>query len=119
LPTQQASIQAWRDEAHVIENRKLYRAKFDAFIGILKDVCEIEKPAASFYIWLNTKISDTVFAQQLFAQQNVTVLPGSYLSREAHGMNPGANHVRIALVAPLAECIDAANRIKQFLSTLN
>lgn len=119
LPSQHASIQAWRDEAHVIENRKLYRTKFDAFIGILKDVCEIEKPAASFYVWLNTKISDTVFAQQLFAQQNVTVLPGSYLSREAHGMNPGANHVRIALVAPLAECIDAANRIKQFLSTLN
>jgi N-succinyldiaminopimelate aminotransferase len=119
LPTQHASIKAWQDEVHVIENRQLYRDKFDAFIGILKDVCKIEKPAASFYVWLNTKISDTVFAQQLFAQQNITVLPGSYLSREAHGINPGANHVRIALVASLAECIDAANRIKQFLSTLN
>lgn len=119
LPTQHASIKAWQDEEHVKENRQLYRAKFDAFIDILNDVCDINKPAASFYIWLKTKIPDTDFAQQLFAQHNVTVLPGSYLSREAHGVNPGANHVRIALVAPLAECVDAARRIKQFLSTFH
>ena len=119
LPTQQASVLAWQDESHVIENRQLYRAKFDAFVSILKDMCEIEKPAASFYVWLKTAINDTEFAKHLFAQENITVLPGSYLSREAHGDNPGAYHVRIALVAPLAECNEAANRIKQFLTTLH
>jgi len=136
LPTQQASILAWLDEAHVIENRQLYRAKFAAFIDILSDVCDIHKPAASFYVWLKVPISDdlqgwrkcgklpgataaTEFARQLFAKENVTVLPGSYLSREFAGINPGQNHVRIALVAPLAECIEAAHRIKNFITTLN
>ena len=119
LPTQQASILAWQDEAHVIENRQLYRAKFAAFIDILSNVCDISKPEASFYVWLKTTVSDTEFAQQLFAKENITVLPGSYLSREAHGINPGANHVRIALVAPLAECSEAAHRIKNFITTVN
>jgi N-succinyldiaminopimelate aminotransferase len=119
LPTQYASIAAWQDEAHVVENRKLYREKFTAFIHILKDVCEVTKPPASFYVWLKTPISDTEFAKQLFAQQNVTVLPGSYLSREADGINPGQNHIRIALVAPVAECIEAATRIKSFITCLN
>lgn len=119
FPTQHASLAAWNDETHVIENRVLYREKFSAFIDILGDVCSINKPPASFYIWLKTSIDDTVFAQQLFAQQNVTVLPGSYLSREAHGINPGKNHVRIALVAPVEECIEAANRIKHFINTLD
>jgi N-succinyldiaminopimelate aminotransferase len=118
LPTQYASIAAWQDEAHVVENRKLYREKFTAFVSILSEVCEITKPPASFYIWLKTSISDTEFAKQLFAEQNVTVLPGSYLSREADGMNPGENHVRIALVAPLAECIEAAERIRAFMLNL-
>ncbi len=135
LPTQHASIQAWQDENHVIENRRLYREKFAAFIDILGDVCAITKPPAGFYIWLKTPIADdlqgwreygklpgatadTDFAQQLFAQENITVLPGSFLSREFAGINPGLNHVRIALVAPLADCIEAANRIKQFLITL-
>ena len=119
LPTQQASILAWQDEAHVIENRQLYRTKFAAFIDILSDVCDIHKPAASFYVWLKTALNAEEFAQQLFAQQNVTVLPGSYLSREFSGINPGQNHVRIALVAPLADCIEAAHRIKNFITTLN
>ncbi|MEQ1559532.1 MAG: succinyldiaminopimelate transaminase [Methyloglobulus sp.] len=136
LPTQHASIRAWQDEAHVIENRALYRAKFAAFINILSDVCDIQKPAASFYVWLKVPISDDLqgerecgklpgataaekFAQQLFAHENITVLPGSYLSREFDGINPGQNHVRIALVAPLAECIEAAHRIKNFITTLN
>ncbi len=118
LSTQYASIAAWQDESHVKHNRDLYRQKFSAFIDILQDVCVINKPAASFYIWLKTPISDTEFAQQLFAQQHITVLPGSYLSRQANGINPGENHVRIALVAPLEECIDAANRIKHFINTL-
>jgi N-succinyldiaminopimelate aminotransferase len=115
LPTQYASIAAWKDEAHVVENRRLYREKFAVFCRCLKDVCEIQKPPASFYIWLKTSISDTDFTQQLFAQENVTVLAGSFLSREFEGVNPAANHVRIALVAPLAECIEAANRIKNFI----
>ncbi len=118
LPTQYASIAAWQDEAHVVENRVLYREKFTAFINILSEVCEINKPPASFYIWLKTPISDTDFAQRLFAQQNVTVLPGSYLSRPANGINPGENHVRIALVASVAECTEAALRIKHFINTL-
>ncbi|MEI6744895.1 MAG: succinyldiaminopimelate transaminase [Methylococcaceae bacterium] len=118
VPTQYASIAAWQDEAHVVENRRLYREKFAAFVEILSDVCTIQKPPASFYIWLKTSISDTDFTQQLFAQENVTVLAGSFLSREFAGVNPAANHVRIALVAPLAECIEAAKRIKNFINNL-
>jgi len=118
LPTQHASIQAWQDEQHVIENRRLYREKFAAFIDIVGDVCTVIKPPASFYVWLKTPIADTEFAKQLFAEQNITVLPGSYLSRACDGVDPGLNHVRIALVAPLAECIDAAQRIKIFLNSL-
>lgn len=118
LPTQQASIKAWQDEAHVTENRQLYREKFAAVIDILADVCTIAKPPAGFYLWLKTPIADTEFTQRLFAQENVTVLPGSFLSREFNGINPGQNHVRIALVAPLDECVDAARRIKSFINTL-
>ena len=116
VPTQHASIAAWRDEEHVRHNRQLYRDKFTAFIDVLGDVREIGRPPAGFYLWLKTPISDTDFAQQLFAQQNLTLLPGSYLSRDSAGINPGANHVRIALVAPLDECVDAAHRIKFFLT---
>ena len=119
LPTQHASIAAWQDESHVFENRQLYRQKFNAFIEILGEACPVSKPPASFYIWLKTPISDTEFAQKLFQQQNVTVLPGSFLSRDSGGINPGRNHVRIALVAPLQECCDAANRIKNFINSLN
>jgi N-succinyldiaminopimelate aminotransferase len=118
LPTQHASIQAWQDEHHVVENRRLYREKFAAFTDILGDVCTVAKPPASFYVWLKTPIADTEFAKQLFAQQNITVLPGSFLSRDCDGVNPGLNHVRIALVAPLDECIEAAQRIKIFLNSL-
>jgi N-succinyldiaminopimelate aminotransferase len=118
LPTQHASIAAWQDEAHVIENRQLYREKFTAVIDILADVCSINKPPAGFYIWLKVPIADTEFTQRLFAQENVTVLPGSFLSREFDGINPGQNHVRIALVAPLDECLDAARRIKSFINSL-
>ena len=118
-PNQQASIAAWNDETHVRENRRLYREKFDAVLDILAPVSNARKPDAGFYIWMNTPIADTDFAQQLYSQQNVTVLPGSYLSREVNGSNPGSRHVRMALVASVDECIDAANRIKQFIGTLN
>ncbi len=119
LTTQYASIAAWKDENHVRENRDLYRKKFSAFIDILKHVCTISKPPASFYIWLQTPINDADFAQALFEQENVTVLPGSFLSRDAGGINPGENHVRIALVVPVDECIEAANRIKNFINNLH
>ncbi len=118
LPVQHASIKAWKDEDHCKENRQAYREKFTAVVDILKNVCTITMPPASFYIWLNTPISDLDFAQQLYARENITVLPGSYLSRDFLGINPGRNHVRMALVAPLDECIDAANRIKNFFNTL-
>ena len=119
-PTHQiASIAAWGDEAHVKQNRTLYKEKFKAVLDILQPVIGVQMPAASFYIWLKTPICEQEFAKQLFATQNITVLPGSYLSRENNGFNPGAGHVRMALVAPLDECIEAAKRIKQFLESLN
>ena len=116
---QLASVEAWNDEEHVKQNRKIYVKKFEAVIDILKPVISVSLPDAGFYLWLNTPIDDETFARDLFAQQNVTVLPGSYLSRESGGINPGRNHVRLALVAPLDECITAANRIKQYIQTLN
>ena len=116
--TQAASIAAWRDEAHVVANRELYRQKFDAVLAILQPVMKVQRPDAGFYLWAETPGSDTEFARGLFAEQNVTVLPGSYLSREAHGSNPGAGRVRMALVAELDECIEAAGRIREFLEKL-
>ncbi len=113
-----ASIAAWNDEEHVVQNRALYVEKFDAVLKILKPVIDVSMPDAAFYLWLNTPIDDESFAKNLFSQQNVTVVPGSYLSRERNGFNPGKNHVRMALVAPLEECVTAANRIKQYLNTL-
>lgn len=118
VPTQYASIAGWQDEQHVLENRQFYRDKFKAVTEILSEVCEVRQPPASFYLWLKTTIDDAEFAQQLFAQQNITVLPGSYLSREIGGVNPGKNHVRMALVAPVSECIEAAHRIKNFINSL-
>jgi N-succinyldiaminopimelate aminotransferase len=114
-----ASIAAWNDEEHVRANRELYRKKFDAVLDILAPVSRARKPDAGFYIWLNTQRSDTDFAQQLYVRQNVTVLPGSFLSRDVNGANPGSRHVRMALVAPLDECVEAANRIKQFIDSLD
>ncbi len=118
VPTQLASVAAWQDEQHVIENRTAYRQKFDAVLDVLAGVLPVAKPDASFYLWPQTPIKGEAFAQQLFAQQKVTVLPGSYLAREANGINPGEHYVRMALVAPLAECVEAAQRIKQFVQSL-
>ncbi len=114
--TQSASTAAWRDEHHVVENRELYRKKFEAVIDALSDTLRPVLPDAGFYCWVNTPVIDTEFTRQLFAQQNVSVLPGQYLSRSVDGINPGQNYIRMALVAPLDECQDAAARIKQFLS---
>ncbi len=116
--TQTASISAWGDEIHVIENRSRYREKFDRVLEILSATLAPEKPQAGFYLWPSTPVADTEFAAQLYAQQNVTVLPGQFLSRTTEAGNPGEYKVRMALVAPLDECVDAANRIKHLLSTL-
>ena len=118
VQNQIASIGAWQDEDHVIENRRLYREKFDAVLEILDGVLDVKRPDAGFYLWAKTPIADDAFARGLYDQQNVTVLPGSYLSREVDGVNPGAGHVRMALVATLEECIDAAKRIKAYVTTL-
>ena len=115
---QLASITAWEDEAHVLANRDAYREKFNAVLEILSPVMNVRQTDASFYLWPETPISDEDFAQQLFAQQHVTVLPGSYVAREVDGLNPGRNRVRMALVAPVEECVEAAQRIKQFIEGL-
>ena len=117
-PSQVASIAAWNDEQHVIENRAMYRQKFEAAAHILNPVIDIEIPEAGFYFWLKLPVDDTTFAQRLFAEQNVTVLPGSFLSRTSASLNPGEKHVRIALVADLDECVEAATRIKNLLNVL-
>lgn len=116
IQNQLASIAAWQDEDHVKENRAAYRAKFNAVVPILKQVMQVELPDAGFYLWPQTPMSDEAFARDLSAQQNVHVLPGRYLSRTIDGYNPGENRVRMALVAPLDECVEAAERIVRFLS---
>ncbi len=116
---QAASIAAWNDEAHVAENRRLYAEKFKQVYDILKPVLPVAMPDASFYFWLKVPIADTTFAQGLHRDYNVTVLPGSYLAREVRGLNPGENYVRIALVAPLEETLEAARRIAEYTKNLN
>ncbi|MBK9130664.1 MAG: succinyldiaminopimelate transaminase [Gammaproteobacteria bacterium] len=113
--TQAASLKAWGDEEHVIRNRALYRAKFDAVLEILTPVLEVQRPPASFYLWPQTPGDDAEFARGLFAAENVTVLPGSYLSRPAHGIDPGRGRVRMALVPPLEDCMEAAWRIRNYI----
>jgi N-succinyldiaminopimelate aminotransferase len=115
---QAATIAAWNDEAHVAENRRLYAEKFARTIEILKPVLPVAMPDAGFYLWIRTPIPDTVFAQRLYRDYNVTVLPGSYLAREARGVNPGENFVRLALVANTEETAEAAHRIARFVSSL-
>jgi len=110
-PIHAASTAAWQDEAHVVENRRLYREKFAAAVAILREVTEIGMPDAAFYLWMDVGRDDTTFTRELAAQKNVSVLPGSYLAREARGVNPGTNFVRVALVASTAECTEAAHRI--------
>jgi len=119
---QRASIAAWEDEKHVAENRELYRRKFAEVTPILAEVLDVKLPDASFYLWAGVPGSDTDFARELYAQYNVTVLPGSYIARETGGAtatsNPGAGRVRMALVADTAECVEAAQRIAEFTRKL-
>jgi N-succinyldiaminopimelate aminotransferase len=110
-----ASIAAWNDEAHVVQNREQYRAKFDAVLPILKPVLEVDRPDASFYLWAGTPGPDDVFVRDLLTHTNVTLLPGSYVGRTVEGVNPGLNRIRIALVAPLEDCVEGAHRIADFV----
>lgn len=108
---------AWRDEDHVIANRRRYAEKYDSVLDILANVWPMQRPTAGFYLWPETPIADDEFARRLLAETNVEVLPGSFLSREVNGINPGKNRVRMALVADLDQCVEAANRIRQFCQT--
>ena len=118
---QAASVAAWNDEVHVEENRALYRQKFAQVTPMLAEVMDVRLPDAGFYLWAKVPdalgMSDAEFAQALLAQYNVTVLPGSYLARDSGGANPGAQRVRMALVAETAECAEAASRIVQFIQS--
>jgi N-succinyldiaminopimelate aminotransferase len=113
---QAASKAAWDDESHVVENRRLYREKFHAVIESFQEILQVSVPDAAFYLWVRTPVSDVQFTRELYRNYNVTVLPGSYLARYANGINPGENFVRIALVAPLAECVEAVERIKMLVA---
>jgi N-succinyldiaminopimelate aminotransferase len=115
-PIHAASIAAWNDEAHVVENRRLYCEKFAAAMKILGRTPGVRMPDAGFYLWIDTGRDDAAFTRELYEQFNVTVLPGSYLARDARGINPGTSFVRVALVASTAECTDAAQRIADFIA---
>jgi N-succinyldiaminopimelate aminotransferase len=115
---QAASIAAWNDEAHVRDNRRMYAEKFHEVTPLIAHHLDCRVPDAGFYLWAKTPIADTEFARELLRQKNVVVLPGSYLAREANGINPGADFIRIALVAPHEECLEAARRINDFCLSL-
>jgi len=117
VPTQLASISAWNEDAHVVANRRLYQEKFDKVIPILSDVLDVERPQGGFYLWMDVRGHDEQFARRLFAEANVTVLPGSYLARSHEGINPGAGRVRISLVPAVAQCVEAAERIRSLVSS--
>jgi N-succinyldiaminopimelate aminotransferase len=118
LAVQRASIAAWNDEAHVRENRQAYAAKYRAVLSLLKPPLETYLPQGGFYLWLRTPIDECEFTRRLHRDYNVLVLPGSYLARESRGENPGKGYVRVALVAPLTECVEGISRIARFASTL-
>jgi len=118
LAVQRASIAAWKDEAHVRDNRRLYAEKFRGVLPLIRSPLETQMPDGGFYFWVRTPIDDAEFARRLHAQYNVLVLPGSFLARTRDGVNPGANHIRIALVAPLDECVEAARRLMRFAQSL-
>ena len=118
LHHQLGSIAAWNDEAHVIANRQLYRQKFASVLAEFDGKLAVAAPDAGFYLWPRLEASDTQFARRLYASENVIALPGSFLAREARGVNPGANHLRLALVAEPEQCVEAARRIVRCLATL-
>jgi N-succinyldiaminopimelate aminotransferase len=115
VPTQLASITAWQDDDYAVRNRHLYQEKFERVVPSLAPFLDIQKPDGAFYLWPNVRRDDESFVRDLYASQAVTVLPGSYLARDGTGRNPGAGRVRISLVPPVAQCIEAAERIRDFL----
>jgi N-succinyldiaminopimelate aminotransferase len=119
VPTQLASIAAWDDDAHVAANRELYSAKFAGVLPVLAPVLPVERPAGGFYLWADVGGDDEAFVRGLFADRNVTLLPGSYLARDAGRGNPGRGKVRITLVAGVDECVEAAHRIRDYLQETN
>jgi N-succinyldiaminopimelate aminotransferase len=115
VPTQLASITAWQDDDYAVRNRHLYQEKFERVVPILAPFLDVHKPDGAFYLWPDVHRDDESFVRDLYASQAVTVLPGSYLARGGTGTNPGAGRVRISLVPPVAQCIEAAERIRDFL----
>ncbi|HUQ09593.1 MAG TPA: succinyldiaminopimelate transaminase [Steroidobacteraceae bacterium] len=116
VPTQLASIAAWNDDTHAAANRALYRDKYARVLPILAPVLDVAEPDGAFYLWPDVGRDDEAFTRELFASQNLTILPGSYLARDTPHGNPGKQRVRISLVAPVDECVQAAHRIRAFLS---
>jgi N-succinyldiaminopimelate aminotransferase len=114
LPTQLASIPAWNDDTHVVENRRLYRDKFEQVLPILQEVLDVSAPDASFYLWPRVA-DDERFTRELFERQHVTVLPGSYIARDVQGYNPGRGRVRMSLVASVPQCVEAAKRVSEYV----
>ncbi|HVS78112.1 MAG TPA: succinyldiaminopimelate transaminase, partial [Steroidobacteraceae bacterium] len=115
VPTQLASVTAWQDEEHAVRNRELYREKVERVLPILAPCLDVQKPDGAFYLWPDVRGDDERFVRELYASQAVTVLPGSYLARPGADGNPGAGRVRISLVPPLEQCVEAAERIRDFL----
>ncbi len=117
VPTQLASIAAWDEDSHAAANRRLYQEKFERVLPILGAVLDVEKPAGGFYLWPDVQGDDERFARDLFATQNITVLPGTYLARPGAGGNPGSGRVRISLVPSVAQCVEAAHRMREFIGS--
>ncbi len=115
LPTQLASCAAWNDDGHAATNRRLYQEKFDRVLPLLSPVLKVARPAGAFYLWPEVDGDDERFTRELYVRENVTVLPGSYLGRGGAAGNPGAGHVRVSLTAPLAQCLEGAGRLLEFL----
>ena len=118
VTVQKASIAAWRDEAHVVANRRLYAEKYKAVLPLVKAPLDTAMPDGGFYLWIRTPVDDAQFARELHRDYNVLVLPGSFLGRENNGSNPGRNYVRVALVQPLADCVEAVKRVNRFTEKL-
>ena len=118
VTVQRASIAAWRDEAHVVQNHAQYAEKYKAVLPLIRQPLATSMPEGGFYLWIRTPIDDAIFARDLLRDYNVLVLPGSFLGRENSGSNPGRNYVRVALVQPLTDCVEAIKRMMRFSESL-
>jgi N-succinyldiaminopimelate aminotransferase len=116
VPTQLASVAAWDEDSHAAQNRRLYQEKFARVLPILAPVLDVSRPDGAFYLWPDVGEDDEQFTRDLYAQQNLTLLPGSYLAREFNGENPGRRRVRISLTASAEQCVVAAERIRAFIA---